>query len=237
MAIKAKISLDKSELSQGLNQAKQEAQKAGNQIQSSLSSASGGLAEASKSASKFTSALQAVSRVAGGLGSQVASMAAGFVKALKNPVTAIMAIVAALVAVGAKLYEVFKDNAEEAIKITEARLKRVKDMIAEQEASEEEFDGYISRLKEINKLENKSLEAKREAAVLLEKIKRKYGEIGLYMDKEGVIHGLDDGVVEEAKAKKDYQEKIRLSNEAIDAESALIAKKLKEATGHAPRNT
>lgn len=229
MAIKAKISLDKSELSQGLNQAKQEAQSTGQQIQGSLSSASNGLAEASKSAGKFTSALQAVSRVAGGLGSDVASMAAGFVKAMKTPVTAILAIVAALVALGAKLYEVFSKNTEEAVQKAEFELARIKKLLDLGKKQEQEYDAYLARLREINKMESISIETKKEAIELVRKLNERYKGLGLSVTEEGKILGLDEA--KGTKSKEDYERTLNTAMDHVEAVNRLLNEKLQDATG------
>lgn len=115
MSIKAKISVDNSELKQGLQQAEQQAQKTGKAIGKSVAGngASEALDKLGKNADNAVRALDSVSGAAGGASTGLSGLAGDIIELVRNPMAALIAAFGALVALGVKVWDKLTESAEE----------------------------------------------------------------------------------------------------------------------------
>jgi hypothetical protein len=115
MSIKAKISVDNSELKQGLQQAEQQAQKTGKAIGKSVAGngASEALDKLGKNADNAVRALDSVSGAAGGASTGLSGLAGDIIELVRNPMAALIAALGALVAIGVKVWDKLTESAEE----------------------------------------------------------------------------------------------------------------------------
>ena len=200
MSIKAKISLDSSELKKGLNQAEQSVKKAGKE----MSNATTKLDNFGDSADNAVRAIDSVSGALGQASTGISGLAGDLIALVKNPMAMAIAAITALVFVGVKLCDKLTLSAEEYAKKAsfefEQAQKKFNDLINKQK----EDSGYLDRLKEISQEENISNVLKTEAISIIKSLTDRYGDLGFSIDvTTGKIHGLDEGI---AKANKKMSE-------------------------------
>jgi hypothetical protein len=161
-------------------------EKAGTKTGNSMKAAAGSIKSAAGATSGVISALGGVSPQLGFIGQALQAL-------LSGPIAAVMAAVTALIAVATAAWDVCTTSAEEYRKKLAAILDlqgKVTDRLRDgMDAS----DRYLTRLEELDRMENKGNAAKAEQARLLEILTRRYGDLGIAIDKDtGKMSGLDE---------------------------------------------
>ena len=200
MSIKAKISLDSSELKKGLNQAEQSVKKAGKE----MSNATKKLDNFGDSADSAVRAIDSVSGALGQASTGISGLAGDLIALVKNPMAAAIAAITVLVAVGVKLWDKLTLSAEEYAKKASFEFEQAHKKFNDLINTQKEDSGYLDRLKEISQEENISNALKSEAISIIQSLSDRYGDLGFSIDvTTGKIHGLDEGI---AKANKKMSE-------------------------------
>ena len=198
--IKAKISLDSSELKKGLNQAEQSVKKAGKE----MSNATKKLDNFGDSADSAVRAIDSVSGALGQASTGISGLAGDLIALVKNPMAMAIAAITALVAVGVKLWDKLTLSAEEYAKKASFEFEQAQKKFNDLINTQKEDSGYLDRLKEISQEENISNVLKTEAISIIKSLTDRYGDLGFSIDvTTGKIHGLDEGI---AKANKKMSE-------------------------------
>lgn len=161
-------------------------EKAGTKTGNSMKAAAGSIKSAAGATSGVISALGGVSPQLGFIGQALQAL-------LSGPIAAVMAAVTALIAAATAAWDVCTQSAEEYRKKLAAILDlqgKVTDRLRDgMDAS----DRYLTRLEELDRMENKSNAAKAEQARLLEILTKRYGDLGIAIDKDtGKMSGLDE---------------------------------------------
>ena len=200
MSIKAKISLDSSELKKGLNQAEQSVKKAGKE----MSAATKKLDNFGDNADRAVRAIDSVSGALGQASTGISGLAGDLIALVKNPMAMAIAAITALVAVGVKLWDKLTLSAEEYAKKASFEFEQAQKKFNDLTNAQKEDSGYLDRLKEISQEENISNSLKAEAISIIQSLTDRYGDLGISIDvTTGKIHGLDEGM---AKANKKMSE-------------------------------
>ena len=200
MSIKAKISLDSSELKKGLNQAEQAVKKTGQE----MANATKKLDNFGDNADRAVRAIDSVSGALGQASTGISGLAGDLIALVKNPMAAAIAAITALVAVGVKLWDKLTLSAEEYAKKASFEFEQAQKKFNDLTNAQKEDSGYLDRLKEISQEENISNSLKTEAISIIQSLTDRYGDLGISIDvTTGKIHGLDEGM---AKANKKMSE-------------------------------
>ena len=200
MSIKAKISLDSSELKKGLNTAEQAVKKTGQE----MSNATKKLDNFGDNADRAVRAIDSVSGALGQASTGISGLAGDLIALVKNPMAAAIAAITALVAVGVKLWDKLTLSAEEYAKKASFEFEQAQKKFNDLINTQKEDSGYLDRLKEISQEENISNSLKTEAISIIQSLTDRYGDLGISIDvTTGKIHGLDEGM---AKANKKMSE-------------------------------
>ena len=200
MSIKAKISLDSSELKKGLNQAEQSVKKTGQEISNTTKK----LDNFGDSADSAVRAIDSVSGALGQASTGISGLAGDLIALVKNPMAMAIAAITALVAVGVKLWDKLTLSAEEYAKKASFEFEQAQKKFNDLTNAQKEDSGYLDRLKEISQEENISNALKSEAISIIQSLTNRYGDLGFSIDvTTGKIHGLDEGI---AKANKKMSE-------------------------------
>ena len=198
--IKAKISLDSSELKKGLNQAEQSVKKTGQE----MANATKKLDNFGDNADRAVRAIDSVSGALGQASTGISGLAGDLIALVKNPMAAAIAAITALVAVGVKLWDKLTLSAEEYAKKASFEFEQAQKKFNDLTNAQKEDSGYLDRLKEISQEENISNSLKTEAISIIQSLTDRYGDLGISIDlTTGKIHGLDEGM---AKANKKMSE-------------------------------
>ena len=198
--IKAKISLDSSELKKGLNAAEQAVKKTGQE----MSNATKKLDNFGDNADRAVRAIDSVSGALGQASTGISGLAGDLIGLVKNPMAAAIAAITALVAVGVKLWDKLTLSAEEYAKKASFEFEQAQKKFNDLTNAQKEDSGYLDRLKEISQEENISNSLKTEAISIIQSLTDRYGDLGISIDvTTGKIHGLDEGM---AKANKKMSE-------------------------------
>ena len=200
MSIKAKISLDSSELKKGLNQAEQSVKKTGQEISNTTKK----LDNFGDNADRAVRAIDSVGGALGQASTGISGLAGDLIALVKNPMAAAIAAITALVAVGVKLWDKLTLSAEEYAKKASFEFEQAQKKFNDLTNAQKEDSGYLDRLKEISQEENISNALKTEAISIIQSLTDRYGDLGISIDlTTGKIHGLDEGI---AKANKKMSE-------------------------------
>ena len=161
-------------------------EKAGTKTGNSMKAAAGSIKSAAGATSGVISALGGVSPQLGFIGQALQAL-------LSGPIAAVMAAVTALIAAATAAWDICTQSAEEYRKKLAAILDlqgKVTDRLRDgMDAS----DRYLTRLEELDRMENKGNAAKAEQARLLEILTKRYGDLGIAIDKDtGKMSGLDE---------------------------------------------
>ena len=200
MSIKAKISLDSSELKKGLKQAEQAVKKTGQE----MANATKKLDNFGDNADRAVRAIDSVSGALGQASTGISGLAGDLIALVKNPMAAAIAAITALVAIGVKLWDKLTLSAEEYAKKASFEFEQAQKKFNDLTNAQKEDSGYLDRLKEISQEENISNSLKAEAISIIQSLTDRYGDLGISIDvTTGKIHGLDEGM---AKANKKMSE-------------------------------
>ena len=200
MSIKARISLDSSELKKGLNQAEQSVKKTGKE----MSAATKKLDNFGDSADNAVRAIDSISGALGQASTGISGLAGDLIALVKNPIAIAIAAITALAAVGIKLWDKLTLSAEEYAKKASFEFEQAQKKFNDLTNAQKEDSVYLDRLKEISQEENISNSLKTEAISIIQSLTDRYGDLGISIDlTTGKIHGLDEGI---AKANKKMSE-------------------------------
>ena len=226
MSIKAKISLDSSELKKGLNQAEQSVKKTGQE----MSNATKKLDNFGDNADRAVRAIDSVSGALGQASTGISGLAGDLIALVKNPMSAAIAAITALVAVGVKLWDKLTLSAEEYAKKASFEFEQAQKKFNDLINTQKEDSGYLDRLKEISQEENISNSLKTEAISIIQSLTDRYGDLGISIDlTTGKIHGLDEGMAKANKkmsefAKEAKRLELRKAENVADSKIGLIYK-------------
>lgn len=220
MGIKAKISVDNSEVKKGLQDVEQQARKTGQNVSKSLSSpgAIDALDKLGDGADKAVTALDSISGAAGGASTGLTGLAGDIVNLAKNPIAALIAALGALAAVGVSVWDKMTLSAEEYSKKLDFINRKNKEAFDQQVKAEGEADNLFSRLRELNESDNTGLET----IFLLDQLIEKYGDLGITIDKTtNKMLGLDEAQQRVIKLERSKTLKLA-KREAKDRERTAI---------------
>ena len=159
--------------------------------------------KAKDSAGKISAAGGALSAMGASIGQQFGAAGQIISALVSGPVGAITAALGFAVTIGTKLWDQFTLSAEEAAAKTSTAVAKANKARQDAETAFSDNSSYMERLKELSKQENLSNEAKNEAATLIGIVQKRYGDLGLSIDKaKGKIIGLD-------KAQEEFFERSR----------------------------
>lgn len=224
--IKAKISLDSSELKKGLNQAEQSVKKTGKE----MSTATKKLDNFADSADNAVRAIDSISGALGKASTGISGLAGDLIALVKNPIAIAIAAITALAAVGIKLWDKLTLSAEEYAKKASFEFEQAQKKFNDLTNAQKEDSGYLDRLKEISQEENISNALKAEAISIIQSLTDKYGDLGISIDvTTGKIHGLDEGMAKANKkmlefAKEAKRLELRKAESVADSKIGLIYK-------------
>ena len=226
MSIRAKISLDSSELKKGLNQAEQSVKKTGQE----MSNATKKLDNFGDNADRAVRAIDSVGGALGQASTGISGLAGDLIDLVKNPMSAAIAAITALVAVGVKLWDKLTLSAEEYAKKASFEFEQAQKKFNDLINTQKEDSGYLDRLKEISQEENISNALKIEAISIIQSLTDRYGDLGISIDlTTGKIHGLDEGMAKANKkmsefAKEAKRLELRKAESVADSKIGLIYK-------------
>ena len=224
--IKAKISLDSSELKKGLNQAEQSVKKTGQE----MSNATKKLDNFGDNADRAVRAIDSVGGALGQASTGISGLAGDLIDLVKNPMSAAIAAITALVAIGVKLWDKLTLSAEEYAKKASFEFEQAQKKFNDLINTQKEDSGYLDRLKEISQEENISNALKIEAISIIQSLTDRYGDLGISIDvTTGKIHGLDEGIAKANKkmsefAKEAKRLELRKAESVADSKIGLIYK-------------
>ena len=224
--IKAKIALDSSELKKGLNQAEQSVKKTGQE----MSNATKKLDNFGDNADRAVRAIDSVSGALGQASTGISGLAGDLIALVKNPMSAAIAAITVLVAVGVKLWDKLTLSAEEYAKKASFEFEQAQKKFNDLINAQKEDSGYLDRLKEISQEENISNSLKTEAISIIQSLTDRYGDLGISIDlTTGKIHGLDEGMAKANKkmsefAKEAKRLELRKAENVADSKIGLIYK-------------
>ena len=226
MSIKAKISLDSSELKKGLNQAEQSVKKTGQE----MSNATKKLDNFGDNADRAVRAIDSVSGALGQASTGISGLAGDLIALVKNPMSAAIAAITALVAIGVKLWDKLTLSAEEYAKKASFEFEQAQKKFNDLINTQKEDSDYLDRLKEISQEENKSNALKTEAISIIQSLTDRYGDLGISIDvTTGKIHGLDEGIAKANKKMSEFSKEakrleLRKAESVADSKIGLIYK-------------
>lgn len=205
MSIKAKISLDSSELKKGLNSAEQSVKKTGQE----MSNATKKLDNFGDNADRAVRAIDSVGGALGQASTGISGLAGDLIDLVKNPMSAAIAAITALVAVGVKLWDKLTMSAEEYAQKASFEFEQAQKKFSDLTNEQKEDTGYLDRLKQISQEENISNDVKAEAISIIQSLTDRYGDLGISIDlTTGKIIGLEQGMT------KANQKMLEFSKEA-----------------------
>lgn len=183
MAIKAKISVDNSELKKGLQEAQNTAQKTGKNIKNSLGNEGvAGLKKLGKGADEAVRALDSIAGATGKASTGLSGLAGDIIGLVTNPVAALIAAFGTLVSIGVSVWNRLSESTAEYRK----RLQGVKETLdSNKKAYQDELNFHselIDRLLELSKIRNKNSNELHEESTIIKYLADKYGDLGLEID-------------------------------------------------------
>lgn len=243
MSIKAKISVDNSELKKGLQDAQKTAQAAGNNIGKSFkdNGAIESLDKLGKGADEAVRAIDSVAGAAGGASTGLSGLAGDIVALVKSPIALLMAALGGLVTLGVHVWDKMTESVEEYKARMEATAATQKKNFEELKKEQEFVDSLSERLIELSFIRNKTTAESDEEAAIVAKLEAKYGDLGITLNETtGEYIGLYDALLkvqkleyERTKAAADRRVKLAKKSAHVDA-SAMI-KTIYDSSGYGTR--
>lgn len=184
MAIKAKISVDNSELVQGLQQAENQAKKTGKSINDGFGN-NGGIAaldQLGKNADDAVRALDGVAGAAGAASTGLGGLAGDIISLVKNPIALLIAAFATLIAVGVECWKRLTVSAEEYKAMMDKQIADSQRNIKEQKKEADTLDIISKKLVELNNIQNKTASQYSLERGLIHMLSETYGDLGLSID-------------------------------------------------------
>lgn len=233
MSIKAKISVDNSELKQGLQQAEQQAQKTGKAIGKSVAGngASEALDKLGKNADNAVRALDSVSGAAGGASTGLSGLAGDIIELVRNPMAALIAALGALVAIGVKVWDKLTESAEEYFSKLEILSKQNQ---FEESRYTQEINAVDNLVDTIINLNNTYVDMVGIHNIIKSSVKELeayYGKLGVQIDKDtGKIKNLAEILLKLNKIQQEKKTDVAATNVSLAQKKADVQanKALKE---------
>lgn len=170
----------------GIRAVGEASEKAGEKAGNGMKTAAGSIKSAAGATQGIVSAL-------GGVAPQLGIVGQALQMLLSGPVAAVTAAVTALISAATMAWDACTMSAEEYRKKLAAILDlqgKVTERIRE---GTDTSMRYLNRLEEINRMENQGNAAKAEQARLLETLSKRYGDLGIAIDKDtGKLSGFDE---------------------------------------------
>lgn len=234
MAIKAKISVDNSELTQGLQQAEIQAKKTGQVMNKGLGSKSAGeaLERFGDSADNAVRAMDSVAGAAGAASTGFSGIAGDIVSLVKNPMSMLIAALGVLVTVGVNAWQRLTESAEEYYDRLQKNAQYAKEKSDEIANIHNEEEEYLNILEELSRQEKLNNSEKLLAITIITELTKRYGDLGISIDETtGKIIGLDNAFVKllqkQTEAKKSAKlAEIKIAEKMAHAQASQMTKTL-----------
>ncbi|PVY44260.1 hypothetical protein [Victivallis vadensis] len=236
MSIKAKISLDSSELKKGLNSAEQSVKKTGQE----MSNATKKLDNFGDNADRAVRAIDSVGGALGQASTGISGLAGDLIDLVKNPMSAAIAAITALVAVGVKLWDKLTMSAEEYAQKASFEFEQAQKKFSDLTNEQKEDTGYLDRLKQISQEENISNAVKAEAISIIQSLTDRYGDLGISIDlTTGKIIGLEQGMTKANQRMLEFSKEakkleLNKAENVADSKIGLISKGKRLNSGFTP---
>lgn len=236
MSIKAKISLDSSELKKGLNSAEQSVKKTGQE----MSNATKKLDNFGDNADRAVRAIDSVGGALGQASTGISGLAGDLIDLVKNPMSAAIAAITALVAVGVKLWDKLTMSAEEYAQKASFEFEQAQKKFSDLTNEQKEDTGYLDRLKQISQEENISNAVKAEAISIIQSLTDRYGDLGISIDlTTGKIIGLEQGMTKANQKMLEFSKEakkleLNKAENVADSKIGLISKGKRLNSGFTP---
>lgn len=212
-----------------LQKAQKKAQQTAKKIDKKLDG--GGLDKFGDSADKAVLALDSMAGAAGLASTGVSGLAGDIVNLVKNPMSALIAALGALVAVGVKVWDILTQSAQEYTQKVAIAAQRAKKEQQELSKAQGQDRGYLKRLEELSKAENLSNAQKIQAAKIIELLSKKYGDLGISIDfATGKIQGLDKAQME--LLKRMQQLNIEKAQNVVSSQENVASGAVRNAVGN-----
>lgn len=184
MAIKAKISVDNSELTQGLQQAENQAKKTGKSINEGLANNGGAeaLDKLGRNADEAVRALDSVAGATGAASTGLSGLAGDIIALVNNPIAMFIAAFGALVAVGVKVWDKLTLSTEEYIAKQEQALARTKKTTEEIERKGKNHYSMMEKLWELSNVVDKTAHQMYAMDEIVKLLNNEYKGLGLSID-------------------------------------------------------
>jgi hypothetical protein len=236
LSIKAKISLDSSELKKGLNSAEQSVKKTGQE----MSNATKKLDNFGDNADRAVRAIDSVGGALGQASTGISGLAGDLIDLVKNPMSAAIAAITALVAVGVKLWDKLTMSAEEYAQKASFEFEQAQKKFSDLTNEQKEDTGYLDRLKQISQEENISNAVKAEAISIIQSLTDRYGDLGISIDlTTGKIIGLEQGMTKANQKMLEFSKEakkleLNKAENVADSKIGLISKGKRLNSGFTP---
>lgn len=177
--VKVNFSVDSSQVNKGIND-----------VKNGIKSVKNGSSNAAQAMDKFgdaaDGAVRAVDSVGGACGlasTGISGLAGDLIYLVKNPIAMAIAAVAALVAAITSLYDNMTQNGEQFGKQVQLQSRLFQMKTAKMQKALSQEQKYFDRLKDLQKLQTLTNSERNEAAAILDILSRKYGDLGISIDK------------------------------------------------------
>lgn len=215
MAVEAKITLNKQQYVQELEQVKNKTKQATGSMQDSARKAGENFSRVGGAASAMGSA---VGQQFGAIGQAISALAAG-------PLAALLALFVVLADAAKKMWNKFTLSAEEAAAATAAQTEGLRQQASMLGKQSQSADKYMARLRELSKVEKLSNAEKFEAETLIKRLTKEYGNLGISIDKtSGKIIGMDRATAQfnlKQAARQKRQKQLELRAAVSDSMTAI----------------
>lgn len=215
MAVEAKITLNKQQYVQELEQVKNKTKQATGSMQESARKAGENFSRVGGAASAMGSA---VGQQFGAIGQAISALAAG-------PLAALLALFVVLADAAKKMWNKFTLSAEEAAAATAAQTEGLRQQASMLGKQSQSADKYMARLRELSKVEKLSNAEKFEAETLIKRLTKEYGNLGISIDKtSGKIIGMDRATAQfnlKQAARQKRQKQLELKASVSDSMASI----------------
>lgn len=217
MAVEAKITLNKQQYVQELEQVKNKTKQATGNIQESARKTGEDFSRVGGAASAMGSV---VGQQFGAIGQAISALAAG-------PIGILLAAITAVITAATWLWDKLTVSAEEyksALSTQAEALQQQQKIVDDQE---KQAGKYLKRLDALSKIEDQSNSEKREAKKLVDMLSQSYGDFGIRIDETtGKITGLD--AAQKEMAKRSLQRRLELLKSEQKIQQGVLDFAIKE---------
>lgn len=187
MAVEAKITLNRQQYVQELEQVKNKTKQATGNMRES----------AGKMGEEFSRVGGAASAMGSVIGQQFGVIGQAISTLASGPMAALLALFVVLADAAKKMWNKFTLSAEEAAAATAAQAEGLRQQASMMGQQSQSADKYMARLRELSKVEKLSNAEKFEAETLIKRLTKEYGNLGISIDQTtGKIIGMDRATAE-----------------------------------------